>query len=228
MRDIRRCRVGLPAHVASTAAWRAGEGPGSGGAHWRAGPGSDTATGEWPKTARDGGVCYVQLLLIRHAIAEDRLSSDASGASDAARPLTARCRRRMQRASAALVVMLPAMDLLVSSPLVRARETADIIAFEYPNVRRHVSCELAPAGRREELAAWLDAQGVETAALVGHEPDLGDLASWLLADRAPGFISFKKGGACLLECRRPTGPASASLRWLLTARQLRVLSEAAP
>src|SRR5215510_9395412 len=100
----------------------------------------------------------MQLLLIRHARAEDRETFAATGQPDSKRPLTGKGIRRMKKAARGLRSLVPSIDLLVSSPLRRAVETARIIADVYGGIRCIERDELAPEAAAEELIDWLAAQ----------------------------------------------------------------------
>lgn len=167
------------------------------------------------------------ILLIRHGRAEEREEFYLrSGEADELRPLTRDGIRRLQLGMAGLAG-LTAIDTIVSSPLTRARQTADVVAEVFPDARRLEFVELAPGGGEEALSSRLVAEGATdgVTALVGHEPDMGELAGWLLTGRHnEPFLPLKKGSALLLELHSPQpGPASATLRWSLTPAQLRML-----
>lgn len=164
----------------------------------------------------------MELLLVRHGRAEDRLQFARSGLDDAERPLTAEGRKRTKIAVRGLRRLLPTLQSVVSSPLLRACQTADYLCSSY-DLPRQLRPELAPDGDRQALLDWLAAQPNQTPiALVGHEPDLGRFAGWLLAGAtAPPFLLLKKGACCLIEMPAPIAPGSGRLRWLLSAQQLR-------
>ncbi len=167
----------------------------------------------------------MQLLLIRHAIAEERDVFAATGQPDDRRPLTARGRSRMERAARGIVRLEPELTLLISSPLTRALETAGIVAQEYGGLPIEQTDTLVPDAGPELFASWIEQRvrgGIVAA--VGHEPHLGDLAAWLLAADAASFYPFKKGGACLLSMDGSPGPGSATLVWALPPRVLRRVS----
>ncbi len=129
----------------------------------------------------------------------------------------------MRRAARGLVAMVPAPQQLVSSPLVRAVETAEIIGDAYDRMVPETVSVLQPGAGPEPTLAWLrrlPADGRVVA--VGHEPDLSILASVLLAARDEPIMGFRKGGACFLVVPAGVVPGSASLEWFLTPRQLRL------
>ena len=167
----------------------------------------------------------MQLLVIRHAIAEDREEFAVTGQDDDLRPLTRDGRRRMRRAARGLREVVPRLGLLATSPLVRAVQTAEVLADAYELDAWETWPELSPGVHPSMLVERLRSLRVDggPVAVVGHEPDLGELASWLLSGRTPSFVELKKGPACLLEFEGPPDPDRARLLWLLAPGQLRRL-----
>jgi phosphohistidine phosphatase len=165
----------------------------------------------------------MELLVIRHAIAEDREVFAGTGKDDAARPLTAKGRRRFEESTRGLRTIVETIDVLATSTLARAIETAEILAAEYQLGRATQLGELTPEADPASLPPWLRRHRTRAmVAIVGHEPHLSRLVEYLLT-RSPGrgFVSLKKGGACLLAFDKAIEPGRAELRWLLTAAQLR-------
>lgn len=159
----------------------------------------------------------MKVALIRHARAEPRRLLQR----DRTRALTDDGRRRQRQATKGLKVVLPEITHLASSPWLRARQTAEIIAAEYPEAARYALSALAPGGIPRDTLAWLRGQAFDAVvALVGHEPDLGRLAGWLLTGRSAGFLPFKKSAAALIEFDAAPRAGSGILHWLLTAGQL--------
>ena len=164
----------------------------------------------------------MQILIIRHAKAAQRGLLGFLGKKDAARPLTEVGRRDMRKAAKGIQKLVPEIDVLATSPLARARETADIVSKRYDDIAVMELAPLAPGGSKEDVLAWLrDQKPSATVALVGHEPDLGILASWLLSGGADSFVSLKKGAACLIEMTEKPTPGSGRLEWLLPPATLR-------
>jgi phosphohistidine phosphatase len=164
----------------------------------------------------------MQILIIRHAKAGQRGLLGFIGKKDATRPLTDAGRRDMRKAVRGLQKLVPEIDVIASSPLTRARETADIVSRRYDDIPVMELAPLAPGGSKEDVLAWLrDQKATATVVLVGHEPDLGILASWLLSGGAESFLSLKKGAACLIEMSEKPTPGSGSLEWLLPPAALR-------
>jgi phosphohistidine phosphatase len=161
----------------------------------------------------------VDLVLVRHGAAEDREAFAQGGGGDEQRPLTERGRRKVYAAAQGLKALLPRIDLLATSPLLRARQTAAILADAYGRPAPIAIRELAPDASRASLQRWLRRQsGDATLVLVGHEPNLGELASWLTDGTEP--IALKKGGACLLRVSGDLRAGSAALAWRNKAAEL--------
>ena len=161
----------------------------------------------------------MKLLVLRHEIAEPR---EGSADADAKRALTDEGRKRAGRAARALARMVE-LDLLASSPLRRARETADALASEL-DVEVTEADALAPGHSPAQIAAWLGAQeGIEQAAIVGHEPDLSHFVAWLVSGLSTPWLELGKGGACLVELPDRIAPGQGQLLWLLRPGQLRRL-----
>jgi phosphohistidine phosphatase len=164
-----------------------------------------------------------ELVFIRHAIAEDRGVFARTGRPDGERPLTEKGIRRMRLAARGLREELTELAVLATSPLVRAVETAEILAEAFDGIRVERVAALS-AGPPEAFLDWYrSVAGSGTVAAVGHEPHLGAWASWLLAGPAADFVPFKKGGACLLEFPGRVEPGAAVLRWHLGPSHLRAL-----
>jgi phosphohistidine phosphatase len=167
----------------------------------------------------------VELLVVRHALAKDKAAFARTGASDAERPLTRRGRREFGKGARGIARIAGRVRLLATSPFLRALETAELLAEELggdpPVLRRELEPGAAPAA----LVAWLRRQRRgATVAVVGHEPHLSRLVALLATGRASEAVALEKGGACLLAFDGPVRPGGATLRWLLTAKQLRQLA----
>jgi phosphohistidine phosphatase len=166
----------------------------------------------------------MKLLIVRHAIAQNRAQLAGSHADDDQRPLTDKGRRRLAGAARGLGRLLPQIDVLATSPLVRARETAEILSRVLDAPHPESLPLLAPESGAPAIGRWIaERADAGLLALVGHEPDLSELVGWLTTGSAAGFVVLKKGGACLLEGPVPPGPGDWELRWLLTPAQLRRL-----
>ncbi len=168
----------------------------------------------------------MELLVVRHAIAEDRETFAKTGKHDSERPLTAEGRRKFEKGARGLASVAPRVALVGASDLVRAIETAEILrAALGGKVRIARIPELAPDAEPDALLRWVRRQRGENAiAVVGHEPHLSRFVAHALAGHASPTVELKKGGACLLDLGGAARAGSATLRWLLTAAQLRRLA----
>ena len=161
------------------------------------------------------------LYLVRHAIAAER---GPNYPDDRDRPLTSDGVARFKRAVEGLKEFEVRLELVLTSPLVRAAHTAELLAAGIGGKPRMETLEaLAPGGRMTQVLEAIAkfSKRSHHIALVGHEPDLGELAVRLLRSR--GTIEFKKGAICCIELdgAMPTGPGT--LKWLLPPRALRKL-----
>lgn len=164
-----------------------------------------------------------ELYLIRHGLAGER---GESYPDDTKRPLTARGINRLKREADALVALDVAFDVILTSPLVRTRQTADTLAAAFAEPPPVVNIQaLAPGGAYAAVIDELSKQSHRRRriALVGHEPGTGDLAARLLGLRKP--LEFKKGAMCRIDVSAlpPTGPGQ--LKWFVTPRILRMLGK---
>ena len=167
----------------------------------------------------------MQLLVIRHAIAMDRDEFAASGESDDRRPLTTAGAKRMRKAAKGLREIVDGIDLLATSPYVRAVETASIVSDEFGIEPAEVSAALVPDVGFEEFEDWARVFAERNlVAVVGHEPHLSGLVTWLMTGSGDSRVELKKGGACLLDFDSSIRRGSGRLLWLLTPRQLRGLA----
>lgn len=160
------------------------------------------------------------LYLIRHAIAVNR--NDPGVLTDEARELTPQGIKKMRTHAVALAKMEVNLKEIWTSPLIRARQTADILAEELSTTPRvRIVKDLSPGGDHSKLIDMIGRNlGLEEVALVGHEPDMGILATRLIVGTNVGTIRFKKGGAACIELEEVKPPARGDLLWLLTPKQL--------
>ena len=163
-----------------------------------------------------------ELYFVRHGLAEER--GDA-WPDDNKRPLTDDGMARMRKAVKGLSRIGVAVDVVLTSPLVRARQTADILAGGLDPRPSIVTIDsLAPAGSYAAVIHDLEKHARKCRiALVGHEPMMGELAARLVGSRHP--IEFKKGGVCRIDVENlpPAGPGD--MRWMLTPKILRALKK---
>ncbi|HEX3554721.1 MAG TPA: histidine phosphatase family protein [Thermoanaerobaculia bacterium] len=167
----------------------------------------------------------MKLLLLRHAIAEEQEDFARTGKDDRLRPLTDEGRKKMKQGARGLKQILPEIDLLATSPLTRAAQTAAIVDSVYGGLAEVEIEELSPESTPTDFLRWLRKQKAETLVAVGHEPSISLILSWLLTGTERRIFSFRKGGACLVEFSGEVGAGTATLLWALTPGQLRDLAE---
>ncbi len=157
----------------------------------------------------------MELLIVRHAIAEDREVFAATGREDALRPLTAEGTRKMKRTARGIREVVPTIDVLISSPFTRANETAEILRREYDLDRVETARELEPGTALNEVATWLGQLDQNVVAIVGHEPQLGRLVTYLVTGSEGSGVELKKGGACLIEFEGKPRAGGGRLAWAI-------------
>ena len=159
-----------------------------------------------------------ELYFIRHGVAEEQ---GDEWSDDTKRPLSAQGMSRMRRNARGLANLGVTFDVVLTSPLVRTRQTAEIVAAAFDRRPPIVTAEaLAPGATYQGVLAELEKQARRTRiALVGHDPSIGELAARFAGSRHA--FPFKKGAVCRvdIESLPPAGPGS--LRWFLTPRILR-------
>jgi phosphohistidine phosphatase len=164
----------------------------------------------------------MKLLLLRHGLAVE--PGTAGFERDSERPLTPEGRRKMRLIARALARLGVEPDVILTSPLVRAHQTAEIVATGLRLKKRLRSCEhLACGGDAKRLIAEINRHHANAGAimLVGHEPDLSELASLLISGQPGGAgIQMKKGGLCVLEAGTLRAGRCATLVWLAPPKLL--------
>ena len=159
----------------------------------------------------------MNLYIIRHAIAVDEATS--SYEQDSERPLTDKGRKKMRKIAKALRHLEVKFDLILSSPYLRACETAEILADVFKMKNKVVfSDNLIPLGNPELLIGEINEKHtVDSLAIVGHEPHLSALVGLLVADSSKIEMTLKKGGVCYLSADDlHYQDHRATLEWLLT------------
>lgn len=164
----------------------------------------------------------LQIFIMRHGIAVKQ-GPPPSG-DDASRTLTPKGKKRIKQIAEGLQKLSYELDWIVTSPLVRASETAEIVAASYATrVPVDVCAALSPGGSMEDLFSFLARhRNRRRILLVGHEPDLSALAAGLIGAKAQAKLAFKKGGCCLIQGN--SDPRSGGkLVWWLPPRLLRAI-----
>ena len=157
------------------------------------------------------------LYLVRHAIAAERGDEYPD---DSRRPLTSEGMSRFRKAARGLVEIGVEVDLILTSPYVRARQTADILSEQlrgHPPVVE--TSALVPGSAHADLIAELASHAKRSAlALVGHEPGIGTTAARLVGAR--GAFEFKKGGVCRIDLSSLPPSEPGRLIWFVPPKML--------
>lgn len=158
-----------------------------------------------------------ELYLIRHGKAEER---GEAWPDDAKRPLTAEGIERMRLAARGLARLGVTFDVVLTSPFVRTRQTAELVATAF-DIRPPVLAveSLTPNGSFQAILSDLEKQEKRARiALVGHEPHLGEIAARLAGVRQA--LEFKKGAVCRIDVKTLPPAGAGSLQWFITCRML--------
>ena len=160
----------------------------------------------------------LELYLIRHGIAAER---GEEYPDDSKRPLTTGGITRLRKEAKALDAIGVAFDHIITSPLVRTRQTADVFAETLKSKPSVSSSDaLAPAGTPSAVIQDLTKHArKQRVALVGHEPNIGELAARLIGARLP--MEFKKGAICRIDFETLPPKGLGQLRWFITPKMLR-------
>jgi phosphohistidine phosphatase len=159
--------------------------------------------------------------LIRHAIAEEA----TGGMSDAERALTSEGRKRMKEVAQGLNALGVAPTAILSSPLKRAMETAEIVRDGIDFEGKVTTFDPLANGHTPEEVIRTLPRRTAVLALVGHQPSLGELASYLLTG-SQGLVPlpFKKGGVAAITLASIPPRVPGTLEWFLTPKQLRAIA----
>ena len=168
----------------------------------------------------------MKLYFLRHAIAVTR--GTRGYADDSKRPLTPVGKNKMQHIARTIETLGLSFDLILSSPYVRALETAEIVADVFKIKKNEIKSTpcLIPGSSFKELTFEINTQSKKyrNILLVGHEPLLSECISLFLTGEQTVSIDFKKGGLCQISLDPPCQAGSATLNWLLTPSQLNLLT----
>jgi phosphohistidine phosphatase len=167
----------------------------------------------------------MNLFLLRHGVAVDR--DPQSFPDDSRRPLTLKGEDRVRVVCDAMQALELSFDVILASPFLRTRQTAEIVATAL-GLRRelHYCNDLTPAGDPKALVRFINRirPAPENLLLVGHEPYLSELLSVLISDHPDTAIDLKKNGLAKIELtQRLKYGRCAVLNWLLSPRQLALL-----
>ena len=163
----------------------------------------------------------MELYFLRHAIAVDR--GTPGHEDDSRRPLTAEGRKKMRRGAKGMKALGLSFDWIFSSPFLRAKDTAKIVARILKLERRLKFSEHLAAGGDPKLLIRQLARLPGTPQrllLVGHEPDLSQLVALLVGGQKTVSLRLRKGGLCRLDTDSLRYGQCAELAWLLTPQHL--------
>jgi len=165
----------------------------------------------------------MECIFFRHGIAVERGKWDGQ---EQDRPLTDKGVKRTGQSARGLRNLSVVPTHLLTSPLLRARQTADVLHGLFrPRPAVHISVELFPGTAPEKLCSLLATLPPDSIVIcIGHEPHLSLTAALLLTGKPGSWLSLKKAGACLIRLEEAAGPAKGLLEWCLTAAQLRTLA----
>jgi phosphohistidine phosphatase len=173
----------------------------------------------------------IQILLMRHGIAAEL--GVGGVIHDSERPLTPEGRIRLEQSALGLRKLNQKLNVIFTSSLLRARQTAETVAVAFEMQSKIKVLEsLAPGQALEGAASGFPEIFIEMGSysfnrvlLVGHQPDLSELASYLLTGHRNLNIEFKKGAVCAIEVTSipPRGPGL--LLWHATPKQLRQVAK---
>lgn len=163
------------------------------------------------------------LFIIRHAIAEEREEFAKKNTDDSLRPLTSKGRKKHQKMILSLEKEFERLDLIVTSPYLRAKQSAQIVSELTDGTKIVESAELVPHAPPQSLVKWLKTHcgGHKKVAVVGHEPHLTSFASYLLSGSdKESFIEMKKSAVGLVEIGsfEDLTPSKAKLQWLASPK----------
>jgi|ERR1039458_9724753 phosphohistidine phosphatase len=167
----------------------------------------------------------MNLYILRHGIAVE--PGTPGCIKDADRPLAPEGERKLRRITEAMEALGLGFDLILSSPYLRARQTAEIVAeARKPHKRLEYSDSLTPGGSTKKLVEFLDRlqPSPDSVLLVGHEPFLSGLISLLVAGNEGFCVVMKKGGLCKLAIDSLKHGRCAVLEWLLTPKQMALMA----
>lgn len=164
----------------------------------------------------------MRVYLVRHGIAVDIGTNNVTRDQD--RMLSEEGQRRTRWAALGIKELCRRRPHIFSSPLIRAKETAGIMAEVLQVVQQvEVYPDLAPDGDLTRLMGQLEMLGPDPLMLVGHMPDLGKLASILLSGTTDLNIQFKKAACCCISFPGTVHPGQGGLEWLLQPKALRAV-----
>jgi phosphohistidine phosphatase len=166
----------------------------------------------------------VDLYLVRHAVAESR--DYTRWPDDSLRPLSENGIELFRRVARGLRALGVEVEAVLSSPYARAWRTAELLSEEAGWPSPEMTAELEPTATPESCAGSIGRRSEQSLAVVGHQPNLSEVASLLLAgDAHAADVEFKKGGVLCLRFRGAPEAGAGTLRWSASPKLLRRICE---
>lgn len=177
----------------------------------------------------------MNLLFVRHAIAEKREEWNEIHLSDFFRPITKKGIVRFTDVALGISLFIPEVDHIMTSHYTRAVQTAEILHAQFPLAKLSYTKELNPESEvplfvkhliqtiesiEKKLAKLNQNTSNYTIAIIGHQPELTQIISMLLINKKDINLRLKKGGAALLSFNPKANSKKAELKWLMSGRQL--------
>jgi len=161
----------------------------------------------------------MRIYFMRHGIA----TKNGPAMPDIKRPLASEGREKTKKAAYGLKALKVRPKLILTSPLLRAEQTAEIVSLILGVRGGLKACDaLRPGGNPENIFVEIkDCGKSEECVLIGHEPDLSSLISRLISGNGSLNIHLKKSGVCCVDVEKITPTPRGTLLWMATPKQLR-------
>ena len=169
----------------------------------------------------------MKLVLVRHGDAGDANEFAQTGQPDHLRPLSDKGREQMRAVAEGLLKLVPKCDVVATSPYTRAMQTTEIVLAAYERSDAETTSVLEPEAQPSAFEVWIEEHSsAHVVIVVGHEPHLGLLATWLMTGSGRSRVEFKKGGACLLAFDGVATQDRGILQWLMGPKELAAVGAA--
>lgn len=167
----------------------------------------------------------MHLFIIRHAVAEEREEFAKKNTDDSLRPLTGKGKKKLQKMILSLEKEFEKLDLVVTSPYLRAKQSAQVVSDIMDNAKVVECAELVPHAPPQSLVKWIKTHcgSCKRIAVVGHEPHISSFTSYVLSgDPKESFVEMKKSSVALIEVGNfeDMTPSKAKLQWLASPRMM--------
>lgn len=165
----------------------------------------------------------MELYILRHAIAEDREKFRAKSWDDSKRPLSDSGKKKFKKMSAHLKKIIGSVDIILTSPYLRAQQTSSLLSKDFSKTKIVISESLIPTKNPEDFVKWCNLnlkKKTSKLIIVGHEPHLSILTSWLLFGSYQSRITLKKGGCISINIKDTLGADSGVLQWSINPKVL--------